>query len=132
MLRSGICLAVATCAGFAAGLARAEGLPEALAKAYRRNDYMARMFLAGNPAAAKGQLEELSGDPEAAIRATVARNRLTPPTVLGKLAKDADVTVLLFVNRKVVANFAFRSGELTDAKVEEITLSLPKLFEKAK
>jgi hypothetical protein len=49
-----------------------------------------------------------------------------------KLAKDADVTVLLFVNRKVVANFAFRNGELTDAKVEEVTKALPRLFEKAK
>src|ERR1700733_6779517 len=37
VLRSGICLAVATCAGFATGLARAEGLPEALAKAYQTN-----------------------------------------------------------------------------------------------
>src|SRR6202166_1274143 len=37
VLRSGICLAVATCAGFAAGAARAEGLPEALAKAYQTN-----------------------------------------------------------------------------------------------
>jgi hypothetical protein len=49
-----------------------------------------------------------------------------------KLARDADVTVLLFVNRKVVANFAFRSGELTDAKVDEVAKALPRLFEKAK
>ena len=46
-----------------------------------------------------------------------------------KLARDADVTVLLFVNRKVVANFAFRAGELTDAKVEEVAKALPRLFE---
>src|SRR5580693_10488111 len=37
VLRSGICLAVATCAGFAAGAARAEDLPGALAKAYQTN-----------------------------------------------------------------------------------------------
>lgn len=49
-----------------------------------------------------------------------------------KLAKDADVTVLLFVNRKVVANFAFRAGELTDAKVDDVAKALPRLFEKAK
>ena len=49
-----------------------------------------------------------------------------------KLARDADVTVLLFVNRKVVANFAFRGGELTDAKVDEVAKALPRLFEKAK
>jgi outer membrane protein len=37
MLRSGICLGAAICAGLAAPLARAEGLPEALAKAYQTN-----------------------------------------------------------------------------------------------
>jgi len=37
VLRSGICLAVASCVAFAAPAARGEGLPEALAKAYRTN-----------------------------------------------------------------------------------------------
>jgi outer membrane protein len=37
VLRSGICLGVATCVGFAAVPARAEALPEALAKAYQSN-----------------------------------------------------------------------------------------------
>ena len=37
VLRSGICLAVVTCAAFAAPAAQGEGLPEALAKAYQTN-----------------------------------------------------------------------------------------------
>src|SRR5882762_9366737 len=37
VLRSGICLGVAACAGFAASAARSEALPEALAKAYQTN-----------------------------------------------------------------------------------------------
>jgi len=37
VLRSGICLAVASCVAFAAPAAHGEGLPEALAKAYRTN-----------------------------------------------------------------------------------------------
>src|SRR5258705_8643581 len=37
VLRSGICLGVATCVGFAAPAARGEALPEALAKAYQTN-----------------------------------------------------------------------------------------------
>src|SRR6266851_2273937 len=37
VLRSGICLGVVTCVGFAATAARAEALPEALAKAYQSN-----------------------------------------------------------------------------------------------
>lgn len=49
-----------------------------------------------------------------------------------KLAKDADVTVMLFVKKKVVANFAFRGGELTDEQVKEIEKALPKLFDEKK
>jgi hypothetical protein len=51
-----------------------------------------------------------------------------PPTY--KLAKDADVTVLLYVKRKVVSNFAFRAGELTDAKADEVLKELPKVLGK--
>ena len=47
-----------------------------------------------------------------------------------KLAADADVTVLLFVKRKVVANFAFRADELTDEAVAAVVKELPKLFAK--
>jgi isopentenyl diphosphate isomerase/L-lactate dehydrogenase-like FMN-dependent dehydrogenase len=37
-----------------------------------------------------------------------------------KIAKDADVTVVLYNKRNVKANFAFRKGELNDAAVEKI------------
>jgi hypothetical protein len=47
-----------------------------------------------------------------------------------KLNAEADVTVLLFVNEKVVANFAFRPGELTDASIKDVSKRLPGLFEK--
>jgi len=46
-----------------------------------------------------------------------------------KLAKDADVTVMLFVKERVVANFAFRAGELNDDAIAAILKSVPKLFE---
>ena len=48
-----------------------------------------------------------------------------PPSY--RLARDADVTVLLFVKNKVVANFAFRDGELTEERAAEVLKSLPKL-----
>lgn len=48
-----------------------------------------------------------------------------PPTY--KLADDADVTVLLFLDRKVVANFAFRGGELDDKTVERVAGEVSKL-----
>ena len=45
-----------------------------------------------------------------------------------KLAAAADVTVLLFVDQKVVANFAFRAGELTDEAAADVLKAVPKLF----
>ena len=37
-----------------------------------------------------------------------------------KLHKDADVTVIVFAKQKVVANFAFRAGELDDGAIEGV------------
>ena len=51
-----------------------------------------------------------------------------PPSY--KLAKEADVTVLLFTKQKVTANFAYRAGELTDKQIDEVLKAVPKLFEK--
>lgn len=51
-----------------------------------------------------------------------------PPSY--KLHKDADVTVLLFAKQKVIANYAFRAGELTDKRIDEVVKTLPHLFEK--
>jgi len=45
-----------------------------------------------------------------------------------KIAKEADVTVLLYVNKTVKKNFAFKKGELTDAKAEEIVKELPSIL----
>lgn len=45
-----------------------------------------------------------------------------------KLHKDADVTVMLFVKERVVANFAFRAGELNDKSIETVLKAVPRLF----
>jgi hypothetical protein len=47
-----------------------------------------------------------------------------------KVAKDADVTVVLYLGHKVEANFAFKKGELDDKKVEEVVKALPKILKK--
>ena len=47
-----------------------------------------------------------------------------------KVAKDADVTVVLYVNREVKANFAFKKGELTDKEIDKVLKALPKILEK--
>lgn len=49
-----------------------------------------------------------------------------PPSY--RLASDAEVTVLLFVKRKVVANFAFRAGELDDKAAARIAEALPRII----
>lgn len=48
-----------------------------------------------------------------------------PPSY--KLHAGAEATVLLFVNQKVVANFAIRPGDLNEAKIGEIVKALGQL-----
>jgi len=52
-----------------------------------------------------------------------------PPSY--KLAEEADVTVVVFTRRKVVANFAFRPGELDEAAVKRIADELSRLDKKS-
>jgi hypothetical protein len=51
-----------------------------------------------------------------------------PPSY--KLHKDADVTVLLFTKQRVVANFAFRAGELDDKAIEKVMKAVPLMFDR--
>ncbi len=46
-----------------------------------------------------------------------------------KIAKDADVTVILYRNKKVKVNHAFRKGELKGKDIEAILADLPKILE---
>jgi len=48
-----------------------------------------------------------------------------PPSY--KVARDADVTVLLFVNRKVIVNASFRPGELDEGAVKRLAGDLGRL-----
>jgi hypothetical protein len=57
----------------------------------------------------------------------VFEDEVGPPAY--RLSKQADVTVVLFVNQKTVATFAFRAGELTDARIGEVMKALQKLKE---
>jgi hypothetical protein len=51
-----------------------------------------------------------------------------PPSY--KIAADADVTVILYVKRKAVADFAFRAGELTEERIAEVLKAVPGVVEK--
>jgi hypothetical protein len=45
-----------------------------------------------------------------------------------KVAKDADVTVVLYANHTVKANFAYGKGELNDKDIESVVSSIPKIL----
>jgi hypothetical protein len=45
------------------------------------------------------------------------------------IAKDADVTVLLYINKKVKTNYAFKKGELKDSDVSKISGEFAKMME---
>ena len=47
-----------------------------------------------------------------------------------RLARDADVTVVMLVRQQVAATFAFGPNELTDAAVEQVLQAVPGLLEK--
>jgi hypothetical protein len=53
-----------------------------------------------------------------------------PPSY--KLHRDADITVICYVNQKTVANFAYRAGELNDARIAEILKTIPRLTSEVK
>jgi hypothetical protein len=62
------------------------------------------------------------------VPCAVYEDTVGPPAYL--IAKDADVTVILSVKQKVVANFAFRAGELNDAAITDIVKAIPKIAKK--
>ena len=63
------------------------------------------------------------------VPCAVFEDTVGPPTYL--LHKEADVTVILSVKKSVVANFAFRNGELNDAAIGEIGKSIPRIVKSA-
>jgi hypothetical protein len=47
-----------------------------------------------------------------------------------EVAKDAEVTVILYNQRKVMANHVFKKGELKDKDIEAIMADIPKILKK--
>jgi hypothetical protein len=45
-----------------------------------------------------------------------------------KISKDADVTVLLYKNREVKANYAFKKGEMKDGDVDAVVADVTKII----
>ena len=45
-----------------------------------------------------------------------------------EVSKDADITVVFYNKRKVMANHAFKKGELNAAAIEKVLADLPKIL----
>jgi hypothetical protein len=45
-----------------------------------------------------------------------------------KVAKEADVTVVLYRNAKVISNFTFRAGQLDNKAIDQIVNDIPKIL----
>jgi hypothetical protein len=65
-----------------------------------------------------------------AVPLGIFEDSVGPPTYV--LNREADVTVLLAVKQRVRANFAFRSGELTDSSVADISRAVDEIVAKKK
>ena len=75
----------------------------------------------------KSKLEDLSK--KESLQQTVVTQMDAPsgpPSY--KVAKDAEVTVVLYNKRKVAANFTFGKGQLSDKDVDKIVEALPKIL----
>src|SRR5260370_7684874 len=44
------------------------------------------------------------------------------------VSKDADVTVVLYLDHEVKANYAYKKGDLTEKDIEKVVNDLPKIL----
>lgn len=61
-----------------------------------------------------------------ALPLTIAENPQGPPNF--RLHRDAEITVLLYRESKVVVNHAFRRGELNETRVAQVVRDLGKIL----
>lgn len=85
-------------------------------------------FLADDQTKMDPQIVKWAQQHAISVPCAVFEDTVGPPTYL--LHKEADVTVILSVKKNVVANFAFRNGELNDTAIAEIAKSIPRIVAK--
>jgi hypothetical protein len=73
----------------------------------------------------KGKLKDLAKT-EKLQETILTIDQPTGPSAY-KISKDADVTVILYDNRTVKANYAFKKGELKDADIKSIMKDVEKM-----
>jgi len=85
------------------------------------------VFLSGSESL-EGELKNLAA--KQGIKSTVLSIDNPDGHTGYKIAKAADITVLLYSDRTVRANYAFRSGELNNQAINEILASIPRILPK--
>jgi hypothetical protein len=86
------------------------------------------VVLAEDADAAAPKLEELAKKQGIKnVPLTIFDGAAGPPSY--KIAKDADVTVLMWRGLKVKANHAFKKGELNEKGTEAVVADAPKILE---
>jgi hypothetical protein len=74
---------------------------------------------------AEAQLKKLAQNNGIKKTVLTVDNPAGPPAY--KIAKDAEVTVLLYNKRDVKANHAFRSGQFSDKSIDAVLSDVPKI-----
>ena len=72
------------------------------------------------------KLKEWADNEKIKKTALTIDNPAGPPSY--NIAKDADVTVLLYVHKRVKANYAFKKDQLKSNDIEKIVADLPKIL----
>src|SRR5262249_149219 len=85
-------------------------------------------FLADDQTKMDPQIVKWAKKHAVSLPCAVFEDTVGPPTYL--IAKEAEVTVMLSVDRKVVANFGYGGGEVDDAAISEIIKSVPNIVKK--
>lgn len=86
------------------------------------------VFLSDSPELEK-KLKEVADKEN--IKHTILSVDNPPGPQAYKVAKGADVTVVLYTNHKVKANYAFAKGELKDKDIKTIVASVSKILPKS-
>ncbi|MFL5339193.1 MAG: hypothetical protein ACJ8F7_03415 [Gemmataceae bacterium] len=100
-------------------------LLEAATQAHKAADLGGCVIFCSADESLKGQLEALAKK-EGLKNIILAIDEPAGPEEY-KVAKDADVTVLLCKEKTVKVNYAFRKGELNDKAIAQIVADLPKI-----
>ena len=85
------------------------------------------VVLSDDPAANEAKLKELAKKEGIKIPLTTFENAAGPEDY--KISKDAEVTVLEWVNSKVVVNHSFAAGKLNEAGIKAVVSDTAKILE---